>query len=118
MNNLVKNLNSYVNKNIGGPAANVFTNVTNTAMNVATNVGNSATKSGSITVYIVFAIFAIALLLIGIFYKQIKTVLDGMLKNAGTVGPVPDEVVDGPPRDSDPVPEKTICEVVPPLQTV
>lgn len=116
MNNLVKNLNSYVNKNIGGPVANVFTNVTNAAV-AATNVGASATvasKSGSMTIYIIFAIFAIALLLIGIFYKQIKKALDGMMKGAGTVGPVPDEVVAGPPRDSDPVaiPEKTLVEKV------
>jgi hypothetical protein len=112
MNNLVKNLNSYVNKNIGGPVANVFTNMTNTAVNLATPNAALATKSGSMTVYIVFAIFALALLLIGIFYKQIKVALDGMMKGAGTVGPVPDEVVDGPPRDSDAVPEKTIVEKI------
>jgi hypothetical protein len=110
MNNLVKNLNSYVSKNIGEPVANVFTNVANSATNITNNVVSP--KSGSMTVYIIFGIFALALLLIGIFYKQIKKALDDMMKGAGSVGPVPNEVIDGPPRESDAIPEKTIVEKV------
>jgi hypothetical protein len=117
MSNLVKNLNSYVSKNIAEPFANVFTNAGNVASNVVSNVSNVATNTvsktgGSIAIYIIFAIFIIALILISIFYKEIKSALDSFMGNVGSVGPIPEEVVSGPPRDSDPVPEKSIVEKV------
>jgi hypothetical protein len=110
MSNLVKNLNSYVSKNIAEPVANVFTNIANAAPNMG--MSNTTKSSGSMTIYIIFGIFAFSLLLIGIFYKQIKKAIDNITSGLGSVGPVPDEVMSAPPRDSDPVPEKTIVEKV------
>jgi hypothetical protein len=109
MSNFVKNMNSYVSKNIGEPVANVFTNIANTI------APNSTPKSGGgYGLYIVFGVFVIALILISIFYKEIKKGLDNVFGNLGSVGPVPSEssIVNGPPRDSDHTSEKSIIEKV------
>jgi LPXTG-motif cell wall-anchored protein len=104
MSNLVKNLNSYVSKNIAEPVANVFTNMAN-AVTPNANMNVAPKTGGSTTIYIIFGIFALALLLIGVFYKQIKQAIENMTSGLGSVGPAPSaELVAGPPRDSDPVP--------------
>jgi hypothetical protein len=108
MSNLVKNLNSYVSKNIAEPVTNVFTNVGNAASTVVSNIAsNSGVKSsgGSIAIYIIFAIFVIALVLISVFYKEIKKGIDDLMDKFGSVGPMPDEATSAPPRVSEPVPE-------------
>ena len=108
MANLVRNLNTYVSKNIGEPVANVFTNIANIATPNMSNKSN-----GGYGLYIVSAIFLIALVLISVFYRQIKDGLDKIFKNAGSVGPVPsNEVMNGPPRESDYSTDANIIEKI------
>jgi hypothetical protein len=102
-------MNSYVSKNIGEPVANVFTNIANS---IAPN--STPKSSGGYGLYIIFGVFVVALILISVFYKEIKKGLDNVFGNLGSVGPVPSDasIVNGPPRDSEHIIEKSIVEKV------
>jgi hypothetical protein len=125
MNNMVKNLNSYVSKNITKPMYNALNNITEGPINAVKNMGNSVNVVSAATgssgsgirygLYIVIGIFVLALVLISLFYKSIKKAIDDFTKNMGSVGPAPlpdNTIATGPPRDSDPVSSDSIVEKV------
>jgi hypothetical protein len=100
MDNMVRNLNSYVAANISS---------------VVTPVQNVVAK-GNTGIYMVFGIFLLALIIVAVYYKKIRRSLDEMMpSNIGSVGPVPDngQITDGPPRDSAGISESIVEKVLP-----
>lgn len=128
----VRNLNSYIGRNIASPAIETLNSaansVTNAATNVMKNVGvTSVASSGGgmpwgLIIFIV--IFLAALVLFSVYYKQIRETINKML---GESGGLHEEkaVTEAPPRDStDPVgsaaatPTSIVNKVLPGMKEV
>jgi len=103
----VKNLNSYIGRNIASPAIETLNSAANSMANVATNVMNNvgvasagSTAGGMPWGLIIFIAFFIgALVLFSVYYKQIRETINKMFGEAN--GHQEEKAVtEGPPRDS------------------
>ncbi len=111
----VKNLNSYIGRNIASPAIETLNSaansISNTASNVAKNVGMAPSGGGMPWgLFIFIGIFIVALVLFSIYYKEIREAINKMLnkddKHSGAA------VTEAPPRDSTDVPAAEPATIV------
>jgi hypothetical protein len=128
MNNLgatVKNLNSYIGRNIASPAIETLNSAansfTNTANNVMKNMGGDSGGGGLPWGLIIFiGLFIVALVLFSVYYKQIRETINKMFDGGE---PKPHEektVTEAPPRAStDPAePATLVNKVLPGMKEV
>lgn len=113
----VKNLNSYISRNIASPAVETL----NAAANSAVAVADSA--SGGYGIWIFIGLFLVALVIFSLYYKQIKETVQKMLpgkeiKAVEDTLAVP--ITDSAPRNSEPIEDKNsyINKVLPGMNEV
>ena len=129
----VKNLNSYIGRNIASPAIETINSaansVANTANNVMRNIGMNATNSGGGSsagglpwgLIIFIGLFITALVLFSVYYKQIRETINKMFAGGGEPKRDEDnEVTEAPPRDSTDPPQATniVNKVLPGMKEV
>ena len=116
----VKNLNSYISRNIASPAVETLNAAANSATSTASNVASSA---GGYGLWIFIGLFLAALIIFSMYYKQIKDAIVKMLPMS-EVKKVEEElsapITDGAPRNSEPVEDKNsyINKVLPGMNEV
>ncbi len=118
LNVAVKNLNSYIDRNIASPAIETLNSAansfSNTANNVMKNVGGNSPSGGLPWGLIIFiGLFIVALVLFSIYYKQIRETINKMFAG-GEPAPYEEKAVtEAPHRDStDPPQANTIVNKV------
>ena len=116
----VKNLNSYISRNIASPAVETLNSAANSAATTAASVASSA---GGYGIWIFIGIFLVAIVLFSFYYKQIKQAVAKMLptkqiQEAEQALSAP--IVDGPPRNSEPIDDKNkyINKILPGMNEV
>lgn len=116
----VKNLNSYISRNIASPAVETLNAAANSAANTASNVASSA---GGYGLWVFIGLFMVALIIFSMYYKQIKDAVAKMLP-VSEFKKVEEElsapITDGAPRNSEPVEDKNsyINKVLPGMNEV
>jgi hypothetical protein len=110
----VKNLNSYIGRNIASPAIETLNsaanNISNTASNVAKNVGMAPSGGMPWGLIIFIGIFIVALVLFSIYYKQIREAINKMLNKEDKQSA--SAVTEAPPRDSTDAPAAEPATIV------
>lgn len=99
----VKNLNSYISRNVASPAVETLNTAANSVAHTAASVASSA---GGYGIWIFISIFIIALVIFSFYYKEIKEAVSKMLptkqvNNIEQALAMP--IVDSMPRNSEPI---------------
>ncbi len=112
----VKNLNSYIGRNIASPAIETLNSaansISNTATNVAKNVGMGPSGGGGMPwgLIIFIGLFILALVLFSVYYKQIREAINKMMNKEDKQAAA--AVTEAPHRDSTDVPGAAPAAIV------
>jgi hypothetical protein len=124
LNVAVKNLNSYIGRNIASPAIETINSAANSLGNTANNVmKNVGAPSGGLPwgMIIFIGLFILALVLFSVYYKEIRETINKMFSPGDEMQPT--AVTEPPPRDStDPAgssaPTNIVNKVLPGMKEV